>query len=90
MTLGSSYVYTSTKDLQTQYARDFPFVRVAKGKNHFPCKVKDDFIRNSTYNCRPCALRMSTCPHTTVEYGPCMNDGRSRLKSASSCRRRQH
>ena len=65
---------TSTKDLQTQYARDFPFVRVAKGKNNFACEVKDDFIRNHTYKCNPCGLRMSACPHTTVEYGPCMSD----------------
>jgi ATP-dependent DNA helicase DinG len=74
LTLGSSYICTSTKDLQSQYTRDFPFVRVAKGKNNFPCEVKDDFFRNHTYNCNPCGLRMSTCPHTTVEYGPCMSD----------------
>jgi len=49
LTLGSSYICTSTKDLQTQYARDFPFVRVAKGKKNFTCEVKDDFIRNDTY-----------------------------------------
>ena|SRR5215469_12116692 len=35
LTLGSSYICTSTKDLQTQYARDFRFVRVAKGKKQF-------------------------------------------------------
>ena len=35
MTLGSSYVCTSTKDLQTQYSRDFPYLKVAKGKNNF-------------------------------------------------------
>ena len=28
LTLGTSYICTSTKDLQTQYARDFPFVKV--------------------------------------------------------------
>ncbi|HYZ50090.1 MAG TPA: hypothetical protein VE593_04320, partial [Nitrososphaeraceae archaeon] len=32
MTLGSSYICTSTKDLQTQYSRDFPYLKVAKGK----------------------------------------------------------
>jgi hypothetical protein len=42
LTLGSSYICTSTKDLQSQYARDFSFVRVAKGKSNFPCEVKDD------------------------------------------------
>jgi ATP-dependent DNA helicase DinG len=56
LTLGSSYICTSTKDLQTQYARDFPFVRVAKGKKNFTCEVKDDFIRNDTYKCKSCGL----------------------------------
>jgi ATP-dependent DNA helicase DinG len=45
-TLGTSYICTSTKDLQTQYGRDFPYVKVAKGKNNFICAVKEDFIRN--------------------------------------------
>ena len=36
-TLGTSYICTSTKDLQTQYTRDFPFVKSAKGKNNFSC-----------------------------------------------------
>ena len=49
MTLGSSYICTSTKDLQTQYSRDFPYLKVAKGKNNFPCLVKEDFIKNGTY-----------------------------------------
>ena len=40
LTLGTSYICTSTKDLQTQYARDFPFLIVAKGKNNFTCGVK--------------------------------------------------
>src|SRR5215472_13725728 len=74
LTLGSSYICTSTKDLQSQYARDFSFVRVAKGKSNFTCEVKDDLIRNRTYKCNPCGLRMSACPHTSVEYGPCMSD----------------
>jgi ATP-dependent DNA helicase DinG len=26
--LGSSYIYTSTKDLQTQYSNDFPYLRL--------------------------------------------------------------
>ena len=29
-TLGSSYICTSTKDLQTQYSKDFPYVNAAK------------------------------------------------------------
>src|SRR5215210_7736093 len=75
-TLGSSYICTSTKDLQTQYARDFSFIKVAKGKSNFPCLVKADFIKNGIYRCRSCisAEDGSECYHTTVDYGPCMTD----------------
>jgi ATP-dependent DNA helicase DinG len=64
--LGSSYICTSTKDLQTQYSRDYPFLKAAKGKNNFPYLVKDDFIRNETYKCGLCV--------STVDYGPCMSN----------------
>ncbi len=75
LTLGSSYILTSTKNLQTQYARDFPFVRVAKGKNNFRCEVKDDFIRNATFRCKTCGGGLqSGCHHTSVDYGPCVSD----------------
>ncbi|MGB6531065.1 MAG: hypothetical protein WBF33_23405 [Candidatus Nitrosopolaris sp.] len=62
--------------MQTQYCRDFPFVKSAKGKSNFSCEVKDDFIRNGSYKCKPCGSASSKyeCPHTTVEYGPCMSD----------------
>jgi ATP-dependent DNA helicase DinG len=75
-TLGSSYICTSTKDLQTQYARDFSFIKVAKGKRNFPCLVKEDFIKNGIYRCRSCFSvgNENECYHTTVEYGPCMTD----------------
>jgi len=73
LTLGSSYICTSTKDLQTQYAKDFPFLKVAKGKNNFTCAVKEDFINNGTYKCGSCVSNNANeCYHTTVEYGPCM------------------
>ncbi|MGB6627230.1 MAG: DEAD/DEAH box helicase family protein, partial [Nitrososphaeraceae archaeon] len=75
LALGSSYVCTATKDLQTQYSRDFPYLKVAKGKNNFACLVKEDFIRNGTYRCGSCASSdADECYHTTVEYGPCMTD----------------
>ena len=32
LTLGTSYICTSTKDLQTQYARDFPFSKWRNGR----------------------------------------------------------
>ena len=79
LTLGTSYICTSTKDLQTQYARDFPFLRVAKGKNNFICAVKEDFIRNGTYKCGLCVSnKVNECYHTTADYGPCMSNDPSK------------
>ena len=75
LTLGTSDICTSTKDLQTQCARDFPFVRVAKGKNNFTCAVKNNFIINDTYRCGSCASNNpNECYHTTADYGPCMSN----------------
>ena len=75
LTLGASYICTSTKDLQTQYARDFPFLKVAKGKNNFICAVKEDFIKNGTYRCGSCNSNYANeCYHKTVDYGPCMSN----------------
>jgi ATP-dependent DNA helicase DinG len=71
-TLGTSYICTSTKDLQTQYGRDFPYVKVAKGKNNFICAVKEDFIRNGTHKCGSCLS--NECYHTTADYGPCISN----------------
>ena len=49
-----------------------------KGKKNFSCEVKDDFRRNQTYRCKSCGPYISRkggeCQHTTVEYGPCMDD----------------
>ena len=67
MTLGSSYICTSTKDLQTQYSKDFPYLKAAKGKNNFTCLVKEDFIKNNTYRCGICVSDNAyECYHTTV------------------------
>ncbi|HEY7109719.1 MAG TPA: ATP-dependent DNA helicase [Nitrososphaeraceae archaeon] len=75
LTLGSSYTCTSTKELQTQYCMDFPFLKAAKGKNNFACLVKEDFIENDRYQCGTCISDSSNeCYHTTVEYGPCMTN----------------
>src|SRR5215467_10651225 len=77
LTLGTSYICTSAKDLQTQYARDFPFLKVAKGKNNFICAVKEDFIRNGTYKCGSGSCvsnNVDECYHTTADYGLCMNN----------------
>jgi ATP-dependent DNA helicase DinG len=79
LTLGSSYICTSTKDLQDQYKRDFPFARIAKGMNNFSCLIKEDFIKNGIYTCGACSsssyMRKRTnayCSHTKVDYGPCL------------------
>jgi ATP-dependent DNA helicase DinG len=89
LTLGTSYICTSTKDLQTQYANDFSYLKVVKGKNNFPCLVKEDFVRDGKYRCKICLapvvprqskslatedLSIIECKHTSVEYGPCMTD----------------
>jgi ATP-dependent DNA helicase DinG len=55
MALGSSYICTSTKNLQTQYAKDFPFIKTAKGKSNFQCEVKEDFIKAGKYRCKGCS-----------------------------------
>jgi ATP-dependent DNA helicase DinG len=83
--LGSSYICTATKDLQTQYSKDFPYLKVAKGKNNFACLVKEDFIRNGIYKCGSCynSSEVNECYHTTVEYGPCMTDDPLRVLAAS-------
>jgi ATP-dependent DNA helicase DinG len=77
LTMGTSYICTSTKDLQTQYSRDFPFVKIAKGMNNFPCLIKEDLIKNNIYKCGICSPssytgRNAYCSHTTVDYGPCL------------------
>jgi ATP-dependent DNA helicase DinG len=75
LTLGSSYICTSTKDLQAQYARGFPYIKVAKGKNNLICAVKEDFIKNGTYKCGLCGSNYAReCYHTKADYGPCMTN----------------
>ena len=75
LSLGSSYICTSTKDLQTQYSKDFPYIKIAKGKNNFPCLLKQDFIDNGTYRCGICVSdNPNECFHTTVDYGHCMTN----------------
>ncbi|HEY7227620.1 MAG TPA: ATP-dependent DNA helicase [Nitrososphaeraceae archaeon] len=74
-TLGSSYICTATKDLQTQYTHDYKFLKVAKGKSNFPCKVKEDFVSAGKYLCNSCnSGTENECRHTSCEYGPCLSD----------------
>lgn len=52
--LGSSHICTATKDLQTQYRRDFQFVAEVKGRSNFPCLVKEDMGLDESCNYGPC------------------------------------
>ena len=80
-TLGSSYICSATKDLQSQYTKDFPFLRSVKGMGNFDCLVKEDLILNETYMCHECKIDqrntfdpsniIKECKHKTVGYGPC-------------------
>lgn len=74
-TLGSSYICTATKDLQTQYSRDYQFLKIAKGKNNFLCRVKEDFVESGKYLCSSCNSKTDLeCKHTSCDYGPCLSD----------------
>ena len=55
-TFGSSYICSATKELQTQYVKDFQFLRAVKGMGNFSCLVKEDFIKNKTYACGKCGV----------------------------------
>ena len=79
-TLGTSYICSATKDLQTQYTNDFPFLKAIKGMGNYDCLVKEDFILNKTYACSQCKIdqkqntfygNSNECRHTNVAYGPC-------------------
>ena len=73
-TLGTSYICSATKDLQTQYTNDFPFLRAIKGMENYDCLVKEDFVLNETYECGQCktiAANFRECRHRSVVYGPC-------------------
>ena len=73
-TLGTSYICSATKDLQTQYTNDFPFLRAIKGMGNYDCLVKEDFVLNKTYECGQCKTKPANfreCRHRNVVYGPC-------------------
>jgi Rad3-related DNA helicase len=72
-TLGTSYICSVTKDLQTQYTNDFPFLRAIKGMGNYDCLVKEDFVLNKTYECAQCKIieaSFSECRDRKVTYGP--------------------
>ena len=52
--LGSSHICTATKDLQSQYRRDFPFVVEVKGRGNFGCIVKEEMGLKESCDYGPC------------------------------------
>ncbi len=73
-TLATSYICSATKDLQTQYTKDFPFLRAIKGMGNYDCLAKEDFVLNKTYECGQCKImpaNFTECRHRNVVYGPC-------------------
>jgi ATP-dependent DNA helicase DinG len=76
-TLGSSYTCSATKELQTQYVNDFPFLRSVKGMGNFTCLVREDFALSDNYRCGQCgpAANYNECRHKSVGYGPCRSSG---------------
>ena len=94
-TLGSSYICSATKDLQTQYVKDFPFLRAVRGMGNYTCLAKEDFVENKTYACGKCGIlnenlsnkitNADECNHKTVEYGPCRSGQTSYKHEAKSC-----
>jgi Rad3-related DNA helicase len=52
--LGSSHICTSTKDLQNQYSKDFPFIKEVKGKRNFICILKEIEGVHETCEYGPC------------------------------------
>jgi ATP-dependent DNA helicase DinG len=83
-TLGSSYICTATKNLQSQYTNDFPFLRSVKGMSGFVCLVREDHILNNSYACDKCKINqvknltsinsIQECDHKAVSFGPCRDD----------------
>ena len=75
-TLESSYICSATKELQTQYVNDFPYIKPVKGMNNFNCLVKEDFALSDDYRCDECGLadKFIACRHGYVSYGPCRNN----------------
>jgi ATP-dependent DNA helicase DinG len=82
---GRSYIITGTKELQSQYSNDYPFIRKITGRNNHICQVLKDV--KTDVGCPDCTKDKLTkravlpwiekeCEHATAEYGPCVFDQR--------------
>ncbi|MGB8450201.1 MAG: hypothetical protein WCE25_10820, partial [Nitrososphaeraceae archaeon] len=87
-TLGTSYICSATKDLQTQYTNDFPYLRAIKGMGNYDCLVKEDFVLEKTYQCAQCKTTTDNyrdCRHRNVVYGPCRDGQPAFAHVAKDC-----
>lgn len=93
-TLGNSYICSATKELQTQYTLDFPYLKAVKGMANYDCLVKEDFILNKTFECGVCKISqrnefsrsiVNECNHKNAIYGPCRADQAGYAHIAKNC-----
>lgn len=94
-TLGKSYICCGTKDLQTQYARDFRFLKTVKGMGEFKCLAKEDRIADGSYLCNQCneydsissGTNAKECGHRSVKYGYCRGESPTYHDNKTGCSR---
>lgn len=92
--LGTSYICSATKELQTQYTNDFPYMRSVKGMNNFDCLVREDFMLNKTYECGLCKIslkddfsnNLNECKHRRATHGPCRDGQPSYVHVRKHCK----
>lgn len=59
---GTSYILTSTKQLQEQYLSEFQEIKTIKGRNNFLCEQFNDIAEITCEN-GPCIVQKVTCPY---------------------------
>lgn len=59
---GTSYILTSTKQLQEQYLSEFKEIKTIKGRNNFLCEQFNDIAKITCEN-GPCIVQKVTCPY---------------------------
>jgi len=81
-TLGSSYICSATKDLQSQYVKDFAFLRAVKGRGNYSCLIKEDFIENNNnYACVKCGIFDGNTGTKTTNTNECNHQDKMRKSS---------
>lgn len=71
--LGGCYIVTMTKELQSQYCNDFPYIRKITGRSDYICPVQEYILGDKP--CDECInFKRPTCIHKTADFGPCRTD----------------